>query len=123
MRYNVLQDPKKVLKALEIWMHSKTQNTYVRYGLVKSVEKLGRLKTIPFGFIALDAENKSVEVPVIIHNGEFYFERSKNPKLFDNESDKILYERNGVFWLRSLSEWEEPVEVNGKTVDRFVRME
>lgn len=107
---------------MKLVKHSKTGNTYTFIGEAKPSEYLEGVEG-GFKLKAHCSENKDVSVSVkAFQHGELYFE-SKTRGLFEPNVPKVLYYRNGVFWLRSVWDFYLEVEIEGKKVGRFVDTE
>jgi hypothetical protein len=105
----------------ERYLHRKTGNVYDKYrSLVHpfpSVLEDSHFKT------AFDSENKDTEVKVYYENGLLFFSFTDNPGLTDNLSQKVLYKREGVLWLRSVSSFLAKVAIDDKLGPRFLKIE
>lgn len=101
------------------YLHNKTGNTYTVIGLAFS--RFQDTEEIPnfHHVIAHCSENKDVEVKVYKRGNIFWYVSDSEPALFENTKTKVLYERNGVYWLRSVTDFEKPVDINGILTPRF----
>ena len=104
------------------YRHNKTGNLYTHYGLVQPTASL-QLEQVSLSFHAHCCENKDVLVEVYYTPSGLYYVPNHQPLLYENDKPKVLYERNGVFWLRSVDDFEVLVELNGQRVPRFQRVD
>jgi hypothetical protein len=112
---------KNLIRTTGDFLHVKSNNTYTQYGFATPEEFPSDIIANE-RFIARDSEDKDLEVVCYIRGNSVFFIPSDNPKLFGNTDLKVLYERNGIFWLRSVGAFEELVEINGVQVPRFQKL-
>lgn len=107
---------------MEVYQHSKTGNMYHVLDMVFPLFKDGDEYPTTFEYEAHCSENKDVLVPVYRTGNILWFGIETNSSLFDNKRAKVLYERGGEYWLRSLPEFHELVDIGGKLTPRFVKV-
>jgi hypothetical protein len=112
---------KQLIPTTGTFLHTKSNNTYTQYGLAHPEEFPADIIANE-RFLAYDSENKEVAVTCYIRDTSVFFIPSDNPKLFGNTDLKVLYERNGVYWLRSVDAFGELVDLNGQMTPRFKKL-
>lgn len=102
------------------YKHSKTGNIY---------EYLGRVfvtnlppKEYDRKITVHCCENKDVTVEIYEIFGKFFYVPEENPNLHENTATKVLYERDGVKWVRSNDDFYKIIELDGERVPRFKKV-
>lgn len=104
-----------------LYKHSKTGNIYEYLHLVNPTDEVPKLFTTLFK--ARCCENKVIEVKIYKQENTYYYTTHENPDLHENDKVKVLYERDGVLWLRSEEDFHKLVTIEGETVPRFEKIE
>lgn len=102
------------------YRHSKTGNIYEFLSEVEPTEHRPSHYTSSITATCSETEAK---VKIYFEEGEWFYVPEENPSLHENTAVKVLYDRNGVLWLRSKDMFHEIVEIEGVLRPRFERIE
>lgn len=103
------------------YVHSKTGNIYQVLDMAFSRFQDGDDVPTDHHLIAHCSENKDVQVKVYKQGNIYWYVNETSSALHENNKTKVLYERDGVYWLRSVNDFNKVVDINGIQTPRFVK--